>query len=159
MWYFLWPWHWRHHRHHGKHRYKLILETIVNNNFKTQIMGLTLNSGQQAVGTLGLQDTVTGNAVQAQFTGVTATPDNAAVYTATVNADGSISVAAVAPGSGTLSFSASVTYTDSNGQAQTATLTGTVAVSVAQAAADSVALVISFSAPTAIVTTPATPTA
>lgn len=130
---------------HGVH---LVL-TTTNKNGKFTIMALTLNSNQKAQGTLGLIDNVTQNVVTASFSGTTATPDNAAVFTAVVNADGSITASAVAAGTANLNISTLASYTDSNNQPQTQTLTLSVPVTVAQATADSVSLTLTFGTPTA----------
>lgn len=126
---------------------RLILTTFVNKN-KYSIMALTLNAGQSAAGTLGLQDTVTGLPVTSTFTGTTASPDNAAVFTSVVNPDGSITATAVAPGTANLLVATTGAYTDSNGTPQTQSLTLSVPVTVAQATADSVALTLTFGTPT-----------
>lgn len=136
---------------HGVH---LVL-TQTNKNGKFIIMALTLNANQQAAGTLGLQDNVTNLPVTGTFSGTTASPDNAAVFTAVVNADGSITATAVAPGTGNLNVSTIAAYTDSNNQPQTQTLTLSVPVTVAQPTADSVSLTLTFGTPTTV-TPPAT---
>jgi hypothetical protein len=128
------------------HKVRLSINQIINKSIY-QLMALTFNVGQKSQGTLGLTDTVTNQPVQATFASVTATPDNASVFTAVVNADNSITATAVAPGSANLNVSASVSYTDSTGTAQTVTLTVSIPVTVAQLTADSVALTLTFGTP------------
>lgn len=120
-----------------------------NKNQKNKTMAVTLNPNQSVIGNLSLVDTVTNLPVVATFTNETATSDTPGVATAVVNADGTITAAAVAPGTANISGGATAAYTDSNGVAQTAALTFTaVAVTVAQPTADSVGLVLTFGTPT-----------
>jgi hypothetical protein len=134
------------HRRHHKHR--LVLTTFINN-FQIQVMSLTLAANQSSVGTLGLVDNTTGAAVSATFANVQAVPSDATLFSATVNADGTITVAGIAAGQGTLSVSADATYTDSNtGQSVTNNETATIGVLVnAVVSPEGVSLVVTFSTP------------
>lgn len=131
------------------HPVRLILKQIINQS-TYQIMALSLASNQKSLGTLGLQDTVTGAAVTSSFTNVAPTSDNTSVYTAATDADGNVIVSGVTPGTGTLVVTAVAAYTDSTGAAQSAPLTVSVGITVTQVVvADQVALTISFGNPTA----------
>ena len=135
--------------HEKKHPVRLILTTNINNSIYS-IMSLSLASNQKSLGTLGLQDTVTGASVTASFTNVAPTSDNTSIYTATVDGSGNVVVSGVTPGTGTLTVTATAAYTDSTGAAQSAPLTVTVGITVTKViTADSVALTISFGTPTA----------
>lgn len=124
-------------------RVRLILTQSINNS-NYQIMSLTLASNQQSVGTLGLQDTVTGQPVTASFSNVQATPSSPN-FTADIDASNNITVKGVSEGSGFLTVNALVAYTDSTGQAQNQTLSVNIDISiVAVVSADGVALVVNF---------------
>jgi hypothetical protein len=131
-----------------KNPYRLVLTQTINKS-KFQIMSLSISSNQQVAGVLGLVDAVTGVAVTATFTGVTATSDTPAAATVNVDASNNINLIGVAAGSGNIDVSAVAAYTDSTGTAQSQTLTTTVPfVVTAVVTADAINLVVTFGSPT-----------
>lgn len=132
-----------------KHKYHLIFTTTnILNKSKFIIMDLNLVSNQKVAGTLGLLDSTTNTPVSASFSGVTATSDTPAAFTASVDADNNIDVVGVAAGSGVLTISAVAAYTDSTNAPATQTLTTTVNVIIsAVIVADQVVLTVTFGSP------------
>lgn len=133
----------------GPHAVRLVLTSIISNS-KYQIMSLTIASNQKSLGTLGLVDAVTNAAVTGTFTGVGATSDTPAAFTASVDADNDVVVTGVAAGAGNLNVTATAAYTDSTGAAQSKPLTVTIPVTIiGVVVADQVNLVVNFGNPTA----------
>lgn len=132
--------------HFHKHRYHLVLTTIINNQTKLQIMpSLTLVSNQQIVGTLSLIDSVNNNPVTSTFANVTASSDTVAAFTASVDGSGNVVVVGIAAGTGVLSVGADASYTDSTGTAQTKNVTTKIDLTIsAVIQADAVTLVVTF---------------
>lgn len=131
------------------HKVSLVLtQSIKKSKFIT--MAISIAANQKVLGTLGLVDQVTQQAVTGSFTGATATSDTPAAFTASADDSGNVTLTAVAAGSGTLSVSALAAFTDSTNVAQSQQLTATVPVTVtAVVAADAVNLVVNFGAPVA----------
>ena len=114
-------------------------------------MSLSLATNQKVVGQFGLVDQVTSASVTATFTNQSATSDNPAVATASIDNNGNVVVTAVAVGTCNVSGSALAAYTDSTGAAQSQQLTTALipVTIVAVVVADQVNLVISFGNPVA----------
>lgn len=108
-----------------------------------------LKSGQTSTGTLSLVDQVTGLPVPgATFANTTASGDNDAVATVSVNPDGTILVTGITAGTVTATINAIVNFNNSlgNPDSQALTLVETVTVD-AVPVANPVALAISWSVP------------
>lgn len=131
---------------------RLVLSTIYYKNLKIEglIMAAQLNAHELLVGTLGLVNHATGEAITATFTNVSVSSSDTATFTAALDGSGLVDVTGVAVGTGTLSISADATYVD---PASSATVTFTkllvVAVTVSPSAT-ATDLVIAFGKPTPV---------
>jgi hypothetical protein len=129
---------------------------------KISFMALSFTGNNQlAIGTLGLQDVVTGLPVTptSPFSGISVTSDTPAVATAIVDASNNIDATSVSAGAFNLTIVFTAVYNNSLGVSTTATITVLAPGTVAQATADQVAGTITWGTPTAIVTPAPTPTA
>lgn len=143
----------RHHHHHHPHHVRGILFFLTSN--KISFMALSFSGNNQlAIGTLGLQDVVTGLPVTptSPFSGISVTSDTPAVATALVDASGNIDATSVSAGAFNLTIVFTANYNNSLGVAQTGTITVIAPGTVAQATADQVVGTITWGTPTAIVT-------
>jgi hypothetical protein len=130
------------------HKVNLVLINKLNNQ---RIMATaTLASNQKISAILSLVDVNTNLPVTGSFSGTTASVDNPAIGTATVNPDQSITFVALTAGTCNMTVNTNAAYTDSTNTPQTVPLTVAVSVTVtAVIVADQVALVITFSTPVA----------
>jgi hypothetical protein len=161
------------HHHPDEHPCILIENLTINvgeekphpNSVRGVIFFLTLNkisfmalsftgNNQLAIGTLGLQDVVTGLPVTptSPFSGISVTSDTPAVATATVDASNNIDATSVSAGAFNLTVVFTAVYNNSLGVSTTATITVLAPGTVAQATADQVAGTITWGTPTVIPT-------
>lgn len=94
-------------------------------------MSLTLQTNQFALGSLGLIDADTLEAISATFSNATFTSSDGNIFNTADGGDpNTIRVNGVNPGDASLSFTATAAYTDKNGQGKTKDLSGFVSVHV-----------------------------
>lgn len=133
-----------------QHKVRLVLNLKHKSPSILQIMALSIASNQKVLGTLGLVDQITSAPVTGTFSGTGAISDNAAAFTASVDADGDVVVTGVAAGTGNLVVTSTAAFTDSTGTAQSQSLSVTIGVTItAIVTADAVALTVTFGNPTA----------
>jgi len=119
--------------------------SIINKKTKFLIMSVEIQSNQLVVGTLSLIDSVTSAPVAATFSGTTAVSDNPAAATASVNADGTVTITGVAAGGCNVTISSTASFTNSLGTASSGSVSTIVAVTIdAIQTADGVTLVVTF---------------
>lgn len=136
--------------HKKPHPVRLTLLLILSNPSKLEIMSVTLASNQKVVGSLSLIDSVTNTDVPATFAGTTATSDNEAVATASVQADGTVVITGVSAGTANVTVNSNASFTDSLGNAASGAVNTIVQATVtAVQTADGVQLVVTFGAPQA----------
>lgn len=113
-------------------------------------MAIEFKADEFEIGSLGLADTTKGSIVpNPTFANTIATPSDSNIISATVNADGTITVTGKTAGTATVNITSDVTYVDSNGSTQTKNLSTSVDVNVDAVviAPDDVQLTITFGAP------------
>lgn len=149
----------RHHHHKHPHPVRGIIFFLTSN--KISFMALSFGGNNLlAIGTLGLQDVVTGLPVTptAPFSNISVTSDTPAVATALIDAAGNVDATSVSPGTFNLTIVFTAVYNNSLGVSTTSVITLVAPGTVAQATADQVAGTITWGTPTVISTsTPATP--
>src|ERR1700739_3234434 len=145
--------------HHHPHPVRGVVIFLTSN--KISFMALSFSGNNQlAIGTLGLQDVVTGLPVTPTnpFSSISVVSAPPAVATAVVNAAGNIDATSVAAGSFNLTIVFTAVYNNSLGASTTSVITVVAPGTVAQASADQVVGTITWGTPTVISTsTPATP--
>jgi len=151
----------RHHHHKHPHPVRGVVFFITSN--KISFMALSFSGNNLlAIGTLGLQDVVTGLPVTptSPFSDISVTSDTPAVATAVVDAAGNIDATSVSAGTFNLTIVFTAVYYNSLGVSTTSVITVVAPGTVAQASADQVVGTITWGTPTVISTsTPATPAA
>lgn len=144
-----WP---RCHKEHRHAKTKLVLSAIQYKNLKIEgiIMAAQLNVQELLVGTLGLINHATGEAITATFTNVSVSSSDTTIFSASLDGSGLVDVTGVAVGTGTLSISADATYIDP-GSGATVIFTKLLVVSVTVSpSATATDLVIAFGTPTPV---------
>lgn len=132
-----------------KRKYHLVL-TGYSSTQNFILMGLTLAANQFSIGSLGLIDSDTFEAISASFTNQIFTGSNDSSFTAIQDGGdpNAVKVSGVAEGSGTVSFSATASYTDKFGNSKTKDLSGSVDVTITAVQQEqNVSLVINFGEP------------
>ena len=143
---------------HHPHPVRGIIFFLTSN--KISFMALSFSGANLlAIGTLGLQDIVTGLPVTptSPFSGISVTSDTPTVATALIDASGNVDATSVAPGAFNLTVVFTAVYNNSLGVSTTATITVVAPGTVAQATADQVAGTITWGTPTVIATPAPTP--
>ena len=113
-------------------------------------MAAQLNVHELLVGTLGLVNHATGEAITATFANVSTSSSDTSIFTVALDATGLVDVTGIAVGTGTLSISADATYVDpGSGVTVTFTKLLTVAVTVSPTAT-ATDLTITFGNPTPV---------
>lgn len=114
-------------------------------------MAAQLNVNELLVGTLGLVNHATGEAITATFANVSVSSSDTTIFTTTLDGSGNVDVDGVAVGTGLLSVTADATYVDpATGSTVTFTKLVTISVTVSPAAT-ATDLVVNFGTPTPIV--------
>lgn len=156
FWYKIWlPF--RHHRHKHPHPVRGVIFFITSN--KISFMALPFSGNNLlAIGSLGLQDVVTGLPVTptSPFSDISVTSDTPGVATSVVDAAGNIDATSVSAGAFNLTVVFTAVYNNSLGAPTTSVITVLVPGTVAQASADQVIGTITWSTPTVIPTPPTT---
>lgn len=155
--------HRKKHKHNTKHKHQkvhLILTTYIHN-YKIKIYAMQLQTKNFMDAILTLVDHDTLDPIQATFANIELTSSDPSIFTTTedVDADGTVDIVGVAVGTGSLHVKTDVTYTDKNTKLPvTDTKEVDVDVTITEPAPDAekTDLVVTFSDPKQVPTTPTT---